>query len=290
MKQERFGEDMQRWKRLGTVVALGLIVVLALVGCTDQSQEGNGATTSETSEPSRSRSGSTLDEILERGTIRVGTTGDFYMSFIDPDTNERRGHDIDLVTKLAEDMGVEVEWVPTDWANLLSGIAAGKYDITTGASYNMGRAKTAGYTLPVINVGTVPLVRAEDQDRFTAWDQINQPEVITAARLGTVFEDQARQLVPDSDLRLISQPATEYQEVLSGKADVAITSLFDAANLVGQFPELAIASVTPAARNAIGLLTPRDDQELINYINVWIRMQERNGYLDELRAKWNLSQ
>jgi cyclohexadienyl dehydratase len=212
------------------------------------------------------------------------------MSFIDPDTNERRGHDVDLVNKLAEDMGVTVEWVPTDWANLISGVAADKYDITTGASFNMGRAKTAGYTLPVIDVGTVPLVRAVDRNRFADWDDINSPEVVTAARLGTVFEDQARMLVPDSDLRLISQPATEYQEVLSGKADVAVTSLFDAANLVGQFPELAIADVTPAARNAIGLLAARDDQELINYINVWIQMQERNGYFDELRDKWNLSQ
>jgi cyclohexadienyl dehydratase len=233
---------------------------------------------------------SALDRILEDGVIRVGTTGDFYMSFIDAETGERRGHDIDLVTKLAADMGVEVEWVPTDWANLLSGIAADRYDITTGASYNMGRATTAGYTLPVIDVGTVPLVRAEDAGRFTDWSQINQADVVVAARLGTVFEDQANTLVPDADIRLISSPATEYQEVLTGRADVAVTSLFDAANLVGQYPELAIAPVTPAARNAIGLLTPRGDYELINYLNVWIQMQERNGFLDQVRAKWNLAQ
>ena len=233
-------------------------------------------------------SGSSLDRILSDGVIRVGTTGDFYMSFIDPDTGERDGHDIDVVTKLAADMGVEIEWVPTDWANLLSGIAAGKYDITTGASFNMGRAKTAGYTLPIINVGTVPLVLARNASRYTSWDDINRSSVTVAARLGTVFEDQARALVPNSDLNLISAPATEYQEVLSEKADVAITSLFDAANLVGQYPDLAIAPVTPASRNAIGLLAPRGDQELINHINVWITMQERNGFLEETRKKWNL--
>ncbi|MDA3947997.1 MAG: transporter substrate-binding domain-containing protein [Spirochaeta sp.] len=283
-------------KTFGARAFAGVVVlaVLTIAGCGSPAGGGdadaNGSAAGSTAESSSRGSGSALDEILERGTIRVGTTGDFYMSFIDPETNERRGYDVDLVKKLAADMGVEVEWVATDWANLLSGIAAGKYDITTGASYNMGRAKTAGYTLPVINVGTVPLVRREDRARFESWESINQPEVVTAARLGTVFEDQARALVPDSELKLISQPATEYQEVLSGKADVAITSLFDAANLVGQYEQLAIADVTPAARNAIGLLAPRDDQELINYLNVWITMQDRNGYLDELRATWNLSQ
>jgi cyclohexadienyl dehydratase len=267
-------------KSVGRIAGLiALLPMLLLVAC-------QGADQTDAAVETRSA----LDRILEDGVIRVGTTGDFYMSFIDPDSGERMGHDIDVVEKLAADMGVEVEWVPTDWANLLSGIAAGKYDITTGASFNMGRAKTAGYTLPIINVGTVPLVRAEDAGRYTDWQDINQPDVTVAARLGTVFEDQARALVPDAELNLISSPATEYQEVLTGKADVAVTSLFDAANLVGEYPGLAIAPVTPAARNAIGLLTPRDDQELINYLNVWITMQERNGFFDEVRAKWNLSQ
>ena len=267
-------------KNIRTVLTVGLAALLAfLVSCAQVDGDGQASVQA-----------SSLDNILEAGVIRIGTTGDFYMSFIDPDTGERRGYDIDVVTKLAADMGVEIDWVSTDWANLLSGIAADKYDITTGASFNMGRAKTAGYTLPIINVGTVPLVRTENISRYASWDDMNRATVKVAARLGTVFEDQAKALVPNASLSLISSPATEYQEVLAGKADVAVTSLFDAANLVGQYAELAIVPVTPAARNAIGLLTPRDDQELINYLNVWIRIQDRNGFFEETRKKWNLAQ
>jgi len=269
-------------KNTRTARIAGLMVLLALVyavvSCAPASDESAEST----------EEVSSIDRILSEGIIRVGTTGDFYLTFIDPETGERRGHDIDVVTKLAEDMGVSIEWVATDWANLLSGISADKYDITTGASYNMGRAKTAGYTLPFINTGTIPLVRVEDLPLYTDWDDVNQPSVTVAARLGTSFEDQARTLVPDSDLRLVSSPATEYQEVLTGRADVAITSLFDAANLIDQYPELAIASAPPAAQTALGFLTARDDQELINYINVWITIQERNGFLEEVRNKWNL--
>lgn len=266
-------------KNTNKVLGVGLVLLLAFIVSCAPAREGDADSSAERS---------SLDRVLSEGVIRVGTTGDFYMSFIDSDTGERMGHDVDVVTKLAADMGVEIEWVPTDWANLLSGIAAGKYDITTGASFNMGRAKTAGYTLPIINVGTVPLILAENSSRYSDWSDVNQGAVVVAARLGTVFEDQARALVPDAELRLVSSPATEYQEVLSGRADVAVTSLFDAANLVGQYPELAIAPVTPASQNAIGFLAPRDDQELINYINVWITIQEKNGFLEETRRKWNL--
>jgi len=231
---------------------------------------------------------SSLQEILERGTLRVGTTGDFNpFSFRDPRTGEYSGHDIELVTKLAEDMGVDVEFVATDWRNLVSGVAADKYDITTGASYNMGRAKTAGYTLPVIEVGTVPVVLKRNAARFSSWEDIDRRDVTVAVTLGTVFEDQAKTLFENAQIKRVEPPARDYQEVLAGRTAVSITSTFEAASLVKQYPQLSIVPVeSPAYRNAIGILVAQDDQILINYINVWITMQRYNGYLDELREKW----
>lgn len=263
---------MQTYRRLSNL----LVVTLAVVLLFTVAQAGF----------SQSRSG--LQEILERGTLRVGTTGDFNpFSFRDPRTGEYSGHDIELVTKLAEDMGVEVEFVATDWRNLVSGVAAGKYDITTGASYNMGRARTAGYTLPVLEVGTVPVVHSRNADRFRSWDDVDQRGVTVAVTLGTVFDDQAKELLENARIVRVEPPARDYQEVLSGRADVSLTSTFEASSLAEQYRQLQIARVdAPEFRNAIGILVAQGDQTLINYINVWITMQEHNGYLDELRAKW----
>ena len=52
---------------------------------------------------------SRLQKILETGKIRVGTTGDWNpMTMKDPSTNEYKGFEIDIVTQLAEDMGVKI--------------------------------------------------------------------------------------------------------------------------------------------------------------------------------------
>ena len=52
---------------------------------------------------------SRLDEITERGYIRVGTTGDYKpFSYLNPATNQYEGHDIDAAKKLGEALGVEV--------------------------------------------------------------------------------------------------------------------------------------------------------------------------------------
>ena len=67
---------------------------------------------------------STLDEIMQTGVLKVGTTGDFPgWSFMNPETNEYEGYDIDVAKKLAEDMGVDIEFVATDWRNLEIGRA-----------------------------------------------------------------------------------------------------------------------------------------------------------------------
>lgn len=231
---------------------------------------------------------SLLQEILETGVLKVGTTGDFNpMSFKDPETDEYVGHDIELVTQLATDMGVTVEFVPTDWANLVSGVTAGKYHITTGASMNMGRAKTAGYTLPIVEVGTVPLMLRENEGNFTSWADINQAETTVAVTLGTVFDEQARAFFPEAELKAVESPARDFQEVLAGRADVSVTSNIEASQLIQTYPELMVVPVdAPRNANAIALLAPQDDQILINYINIWITMQKKSGYLEQLQTKW----
>ena len=61
--------------------------------------------------PNKSR----LTQILERGTLRVGTTGDFNpMSIKDTATNTLTGFDVEAMTELAKDMGVKIEFVPAE--------------------------------------------------------------------------------------------------------------------------------------------------------------------------------
>jgi len=97
---------------------------------------------------------------LERGTLRVGTTGDFNpMSFKDTSTNSLVGYDIDAMNQLATDMGVKVEFVTTEWATLVNGIVSDRYDVFAGgSSLNMARAKTVAFTSPYVYAGTVPLI------------------------------------------------------------------------------------------------------------------------------------
>jgi len=234
---------------------------------------------------------SALLDILSSGTLKVGTTGDWDpMTMKDVATNKYVGYDIDVVTELAKDLEVDVEFVPTDWKTLVSGVTAGKYHMTGSASISAGRAKAAGYTDSYFALNTVPLTLKKNADRFTSWDDLNQEGVTVAATLGTTQEQQVKDFFPNAEKKIIEAPARDFQEVLSGRADAHITSNVEAFKLVAKYPEMMVVPVAEGrARTPIAMLVPQTDQVWINYLNTWIKLKTERGFFDELATKWQLS-
>lgn len=270
-------------------IAIATVAILILAACTEPSRETAADTGTE--QPASGRaSAPVIDRILEAGVLRVGTTADWQpMTYINPDTNEYEGYYVDIVRDLATDMGVEIEWVPTTWQDKVAGIAAGRYEITTGASFNLGRARQGAFTLPIAVVGTVPLTRAADLGRFSSWEDINSSNVRVAVTLGTTQDQQAQAFFPEAELVRPDSGARDYQEILAGRADVSITSNIEAQTLTARFPDLVIIPVEPRATLPNGMIVDRDEQEWLTYVNTWITMKEYDGYFDRKAAEYGLA-
>ncbi len=234
---------------------------------------------------------SVLDDILADGKLLVGTTGDWDpMTMKDPATNTYKGYDIDVVTELAKDLEVDVEFVATDWKTLVNGIAAGKYHMTGSASISAGRAKAAGYTDSYFSLATVPLTLKKNDGVFNDWADLDNPDVTVAATLGTTQEQQIKDFFPTAQHKIIEAPARDFQEVLAGRADANITSNVEAYKLVAKYDELMVVPVAePKARTPIAMLVPQDDQVWINFLNTWIKLKTERGFFDALATKWQLS-
>ncbi len=238
--------------------------------------------------PAPATAQSTLNRILEAGEIRVGTTGDWNpMTVRDPATNAYRGFDIDVVNELAKDLGVRLVFVPTEWKTLVSGMVAGKYDISTSASVTPSRIRTVGFTRSYYQVGTVPLTLKKDLARFKGWEDINRADVRVAVTLGTSFEQQVKQFFPKADIKVVEAPARDFQEVLSGRAQISITSNLEASQLVQTYPQLAVVPVDkPRSPADLAFITPQTDQVWINYLNHWIAIKANRGFFRDLQEKW----
>ena len=231
---------------------------------------------------------STLTKVLESGKLRVGTTGDWNpMSMKDPASGSYVGFDIDVMTELAKDLGVEVEFVPTEWKTLVPGIVADKYDISTSASITAQRIRSVGFTESYYQLGTVPLTQKTNAERFTSWEDINKPDVTVAVTLGTSQEQQVKTLFPDATIRTIEAPARDFQEVLAGRADVSVTSNVEASKLIEAHDSIMIVPVDkPASPADIALLVDQNDQIWLNYLNHWIQIKKNKGFFQQVQDKW----
>ena len=233
---------------------------------------------------------SALQEILQSGVLKVGTTGDWNpMTVKDPATNSYKGYDIDIMTELAKDLGVELEFVPTSWKTLVNGVVSGTYHMTGSASISPSRMKVAGFSSSYIAVEIRPFTTSDKLSRFNGWDSINKADVKVAATLGTTFEKHVKNWFPDSEIKAISAPALQHQEVLSGRSDVFVTSNIEGATLMKKFNNIKAISIDSArAPSPIAMLLPQDDQVWINYVNNWIKIKTARGFFKTTAAKWGL--
>ena len=232
---------------------------------------------------------SRLAQILERGSLKVGTTGDFNpMSFKDPGSNEYRGYDIDAMQALAAEMGVKLEWVQAEWATIVAGVAANRFDIFSGASVSIARAKTAAFTVPYLEAGTVPVATKAAAAKYPSWDALNAAGVRIAVSMGTVFDEQAKRFLPKAEIKAVQSPATGYQEVLSGRADATLTSNVEASTLIQRFPNLALLGpgAELRARRPFAYVVAQDDPIWLNFINTWVTLKTSEGFFTALEAKW----
>ncbi|WP_425040362.1 transporter substrate-binding domain-containing protein [Primorskyibacter sp. S187A] len=232
---------------------------------------------------------SALNDILDSGVLKFGTTGDWNpMSVRDPATNSFKGFDIDVATELAKDLGVEVEFVPTDWKTLVNGVVAGQYHVSGSASISPARMKAAGYSETYISVEILPFTTPDKADRFDGYDSVNQPEVKVATTLGTSFEGMVREWFPNSDIKVVEAPARGFQEVLAGRADVFITSNIEGSTLKEKHGVVQVPGTEPRSPTPIAMLLPQDDQVWINYMNNWVKLKQAKGFFEATKAKWGL--
>lgn len=234
---------------------------------------------------------SLLNVIQQRGVLRVGMTGDYYpMTFREPGSAEFVGHQVDAAREMAKDLGVEVEFVTTDWKTMITGLQAGRYDIAmSGTSMSLSRAKVVGMSTPWGINGFVPVILKKNADHYSSWDDLNSADKTAGVTLGTTMEDYIRAELPNAQIRRVESPGTGWQEVLAGRSDYTVTTLIEASGLQERYDEIQMI-FPEQARSALPMafLTPVEDQMWLNYVNNWILLKKTAGYFDQLNETWGV--
>lgn len=273
----------------GMVGACAILGLLAITGCTGPA-EGTAATQSPTtsSNAGPETAPSRLDSVLAAGTLKVCSTGDYKpFSYLDPETKDWSGIDIDMVEDLAKHMEVKVEYVQTKWADLMPDFLS-KCDIGVGGiSISMARAKQAFYSIPTMRDGKTPITRCENVEKYDTIGEINQPGVRSITPVGGTNEKFAAANYPAGQIIRHENNNTIFEEILAGRADVMTTDAPEAMWVSHQHPELcAVNPEKPFSNSQMGYLLPRGDEVFQEYVDQWLNIAMNDGTLAAARQPW----
>ena len=231
-------------------------------------------------------------EIVERDTLRVGTTGDYRPLSFQEEDGTYWGFGIEVAKEMAHRLGVEITFVKTSWPTLSADVTAPEqtFDMAMGGiTITEARCATMLMSKGYLANGKTILCRASDSERFKSLNDINKPEVRVMVNPGGLNEKFALENLPFATL--IVHPKNEEipSLIAQGRADIMITEITEAPYYVKNDTTLAAPLLhAPFTRGEIGVLMRQGQDDLLQMVNNLIQEMQADGTLSQLRKKYGL--
>ena len=231
-------------------------------------------------------SASVLEEIKKRGVMKVGMST-FVPWAMRSKTGELVGFEIDVAKKLAADMEVDVEFVPTAWAGIIPALIAGKFDVIIGGmSITPQRNLTVNFTIPYAHSGQQMAANKALAEGFSVED-FNASDVTIACRRGATPCQAAQKIFPKATLRRFDDDAQAFQEVVNGNAHATISSAPKPRFWSMQYQDkLFMPTEDNLTRGDEAFALRKGDPDAVNFFSNWILVNTSNGWLKETHDFW----
>ncbi len=229
----------------------------------------------------------TLDEVVDRGTLRCGVVLDFPPIGYRDENNEPAGFDVDYCSDLAAALEVDYEILPLTWAERLPVIVTGRADVVFGATSDcLARARTVGFSIPYAIYYAQGVVGKDSG--IESFEDIRGKRV--AAAVGTVPEQEWLKIAAEwgeEDLYQGYQSENEvFLAVAQGKADIGITTNTAVKPITEQYDTIVPGPRMPWTTDYTSVVGKRKDVSWLNYLNLFVTHQVRSGRYQELWGKY----
>ena len=199
------------------------------------------------------------------------------------------GFSIDLSRKLAQDLGVDVDFVPSSWGHVIGDLASRQCDlIASGLWMTVQRALVVNFTAPTVHDGVYLVASQAKAPGKTSLADFDQPGMTVAVYAGTQQEALARKLLPKA--RLLATADDPLQLVLQGQAQAALAPTLSPQTLLQAAPgQLYLPRTAPLASTPAALAVRKGDPDFLHLLNTWLTLQRDSGWLDERVLFWSNS-
>jgi len=226
--------------------------------------------------------GNLMDEIKDRGTLKVGIVLQFEpQMYIDSNRNPA-GYDVDLMNMLADDLGVTLEISNLEFEAMIPGLIARQFDMVSVVLVGRpARLEQLWFSCPYVPYRQVVVVN--NDSGIGSIDELNSSSVTMTALTGSTAANLTETKFPNAELIQLDQ-APAFLEVASGRADAIVVEEYLALPFVAENPSTSVLNPNaPFVAEEYGSwAVPRGEVVWLNYLNGWLAYYISNGTLDDI--------
>ena len=257
--------------------------VLTLAGCSSNSGSSAAASGAASSAASTGAADQ-LAAIQANGKLVVALEGAWQPWSYHDESDTLVGYDVEVSRAIAEKLGVEPEYVESDWDSLFAGLDAGRFDIVcNGVEVTDERAKTYDFTTPYGYIHTALAVRKDNEDIKSFEDLKGKT---TANSLASTYMELAESY--GATVQGIDTLEETIQLLTAGRIDATLNadvSFYDYLNVHPDADFKLVAQTAEASHVAIPVLKS-EDTAYLDALNIAIEELRADGTLKTLSEKY----
>ena len=236
-----------------------------------------------------SASADKLDDVINSGTLNCGVVLDFPpMGYFDKN-NKPAGFDVDYCNDLAKAIGVKSNVMNLTWGDRIPSLISGKTDVVVGStSDTLERAKSVGFTYPYF-VFKFQVISKKGKN-INNFDDLKNVKV--GAALGTTYETEYLAYAKKKgwgkgNYTAFKSENDAFLGLYQGKIDALISTNTNIATKLQakEFKDFVAGPFVPNYDDVVGLIAKRSETAWIQYLNLFLIHQIRDGGMNKAYNK-----